>query len=230
MHRESKFSACEADIQSVSDDATVLPGNPYQMCDFCGKLVAPGDSTSVLEKLSGPGRFFCGFCLRQRHNSKAGRNVLVMSYRGLIAYLYYESYLSHRLIAFCEIEDAIRDHVEEGLKNPVFSYDPETFLWHVDFNRVGSTKKKLPIEALKTTVSNTIKGLMLQSVVTGIQLTKLEDKYILAIDDFYQKRSRPQAKKLLLPTLKGCVSHEPHKTSWDKHKEFIAANLLVKCG
>jgi len=226
MHRDNNFTACEAHIQAVDDSA--LPGNPYQMCDFCGKLVAPGDSMAVLEKLSGPGRFFCDFCLRQRHNSKGGRNVLILSFRGLVAYLYYEIYLSSRSSSFSEIEDAIADHIATGLKNPVFAYDPETMLWHVDFSRVGSTKKKLPVESVKATVNEMMKKLRLSSFLGTVQWPKLEAKYGDAIDEFYQKRSRPASRRLLIPTLKGCGPLEPRNQNWDKHKDFLKSNLVVR--
>ena len=230
MHRDDKFSTCETDIQPMSAESAVLPGNPHQLCDFCGKLVAPGDSKSVLERLSGPGRFFCDFCLRQKHNAKGGRNILVLSYRGLIAYLYYESYVSLRIASFTEIEDAIEDHVNEGLRNPVFAYDPETMLWFIDFSRVGQTKKKLPVEEVKATVNSILKKLRLSALIQSVQCSKLELKYADAVDVFYQKRSRPQTRRLFIPTLKGCGVLEPKGQHWDKHKDFIRPNMLVRLG
>lgn len=229
MQANSKFSACEADITAV-DGQTTLPGNPYQMCDFCGKLVAPGTSVAVLEKLSGPGRFFCDFCLRQRHNTKGGRNILILSFRGLIAYLYYEIYVSHRVVSFSEIDDAVADHVRAGLKNPLFAYDPDTMLWHVDFNRVGNTKKKLPVDHVKNTVNEIMKNLRLPSFAQTVQLSKIEVKYTEAIDAFYRKRSRPQGRLLLIPTLKGCGPIEAKGQNWDKHKDFIRHNMFVRLG
>lgn len=221
-----KFTACDADIQPV--DATELPGDPYQMCDFCGKLVAPGGSTPVLERLSGPGRFFCGFCLRQRHNTKSGLDTLVLSFRGVVAYLYYESYVSQRLISFSEIEDVVGDHVRAGLANPLFSYDPASMLWHVDFSRVGATKKKLPFEFVKATLSNVIASLRLSSLIQCVQLPKLESKYVEAIDHFYERRSRPANRRLLIPTLKGCGLADPKNQNWDKHKDFTESDMLVR--
>ena len=222
----NKFSACEADIQALAD-STTLPGNSYQMCDFCGKLVAPVDATAILEKLSGPASFFCDFCLRHRHNTRGGRNILILSFRGLVAYLYYEIYLANHM-SFSEIDDAVLGHASEGLKNPVFSYDPDTMLWYVDFNRVGNTKKKLPVEIVKDTVIAIMKKLRLPNFGQSVQWSKLETKYVEAVDGFYQKRSRPQNRRLLIPTLKGCGSVEPKGQNWDKHKDFTKHNMLVR--
>lgn len=227
MQRDNNFSAYETDIQAVADTAA-LPGNPYQMCDFCGKLVTPDDAIDNLEKLSGPGHFFCDFCLRQRHNTKEKKHVLLLSFRGLIAYLYYEIYLAHKLITFSEIEDVVAAHVIAGLKNPVFAYEHETMLWHVDFGRVGNTKKKLPVENVKSTVISIMTDLQLPTFVQSVQWSKLEAKYVEAIDDFYQKRSRPQSRRLLVPTLKGCGPVAPKGQSWDKHKDFVKHNMLVR--
>jgi hypothetical protein len=228
MHRDNNFTARETDIQAV--DATVLPGDPYHICDFCGKLVAPGDSTAVLEKLSGPGRFFCDFCLRQRHNTKQGRNVLALSFRGMVAYLYYEIYLSSRSCTFSEIEDLISDHAAVGLENPVFSYDPETMLWYIDFSRVGFTKKKIHVNVVKSTVNEILNKLSLPYFVGTIQLPKLEAKFNDAIDEFYHKRSRPFGRRLLIPTLKGCGSLEPKNHNWDKHKDFVSSHFVIRNG
>ncbi len=230
MHRDEKFFARETDIQPVVTDATALPGQPHLMCDFCGKMVTPVDSMSSLEKLSGPGHFFCGFCLRHNRNTKNRRNVLVLSYRGLFAYLYFEVYVAQRLVSFSEIEDAIDAHVAVGLKNPVFAYDAATMLWHVDFSRVGGTKKKLPVEEVKTTVNDVLKNLTLPALGNTVQWSKLESKYVDAVDGFYQKRSRPPTRRLLIPTMKGCGPLEPKGANWDRHKDFVRSNMLVRFG
>lgn len=226
MCGDDNFLACETDITAVTE-ATMLPGNSYQMCDFCNKLVSPDDLIETLERLSGPIHFFCEFCLRQSHNTRDKKNILLLSFRGLIAYLYYESYLSHKNITFSEIEDLVSDHVVAGLKNPVFAYEHETMLWHVDFGRVGNTKKKLPIEHVKNTVISILTDLQLPVFVQGVQWSKLETKYVDAIDEFYHKRSRPQNRRLLVPTFKGCGPAAPKGQGWDKHKDFVKHNMLV---
>ena len=74
-----------------------------------------------------------------------------MSYRGIIGYYYHKHYLNrnaHHKLWHSNIELFINKHVEIGLSNPVFCYDPTTFLWFVDFNRVGSTGKKIPYETV----------------------------------------------------------------------------------
>ncbi len=225
MQHNSSFSVFETNIQAITD-SVFMPGSPLLVCDFCGKL-ATNDSV-ILEKLSGPNHFYCEFCLRQRHNTKMGRNVLALSFRGLIAYLYYEIYLAHKAISFSEIEDMIADHVFVGLKNPTFSYDVDTMLWYLDFTRIGSTKKKLPVEHVKNTVLTIMKVLRLPNFIPGVQLPMLELKYVKAVDEFYQKRARPKGRKLLIPTMKGCGSLEPKGQSWDKHKDFVSNNMLVK--
>ena len=187
-------------------------------------------SVARCRQLSGPGRFFCDFCLRQRHNTKRGRNVLILSFRGLIAYLYYEIYVSHRVVSFSEIDDVVVDHVVVGLKNPLFAYDRDTMLWHVDFSRVGITKKKLPVENVKNTVIDILKNLRLPDFTRAVQLSNIETKYAEAIDNFHHKRSRPQNRRLLIPTMKGCGTVEPKGQNWDKHKDFVRHNMLVRLG
>ncbi len=227
MHAEDNFSASEADLRPLDVESNGLPGSPLQICDFCGKLVTSGDFIPVLERLAGPGRFFCGFCVRHRNHTKLGRQVLAFSFRGLVAYLYYETYVAMRLLSFSELEDRIAAHVRVGLDNPVFSYDPETLLWHVDFSRIGDTKKKLPIEYARETMKLALSKLTLPTLLPRVQWSKLEDKYVEAFDAFYQKRARPHSHRLLIPTLKGCVPNDGKTQLWDKHKEFVSQNMRV---
>jgi hypothetical protein len=153
-----------------------------------------------------------------------------MSFRSVFGYLYHELYLSPvRKLYISELEDMIRVHVEVGLGNPTFRYDPETFLWFVDFGRVGQTPRKLRIEDVLRTTIDILACFNLWETVPGLQLQSFYGKYREAIMGFYTKRYRPEGKKILVPTFTNCGHISMIKPGiLEKTRDFTRKHLVMK--
>lgn len=177
-------------------------------CSFCEKETTEQPETQkLIEKLCSHNKFYCKFCLRNNYNYRNSHNVLIMSFRSILGYFYYELYSGSKsspTMWLSEIKDHIELHQEIGLMNPVFNYDPDSYLWFVDFRKVGTGKKQIPISDVKCTIISILASFNLHTTISGISLNKLYAKYDEAITDFYTKRYRPEGKRLCLPTLKMC--------------------------
>jgi hypothetical protein len=159
-------------------------------CNFCEKeTIAYPETQRLTEKLCHPNKFYCNFCLRHNLNTKSNKHVLMMSFRAIFGYYYYEYYHQPKIqtMYLSEIQDYINLHRDIGLQNPVFSYDPESYTWFVDFRRVGASKKKIDLKDVKCTVIDILASFNLASIVTNISMCKLYQKYEEAIDDFYKE-------------------------------------------
>jgi hypothetical protein len=202
----------------------------HLQCAFCEKTVGLYPSQRKLcEKLSG-GNFYCGFCLRHGYNGKASRNILPLSFRAIAGYYYFEKYLyaNHRHLWISEIQDYLYWHQVTGLQNPVFSYDPDSMLWFVDFNRVGRGRKKIRIVDVMKTIVNILVCFNLPEHIPAIKMPKLYQKYSEAIDKFYTQRYRPEDRRLLVPTLAGCGVWETNKKyGLENTRQFSSIKLLV---
>lgn len=155
---------------------------------------------------------------------------MILSFRSVIGYLYFYNYLQvggPSKIWVSEIQDYIDSHISAGLVNPLFVYDPDTLLWFVDFSKVGTSRKKLPLESVHKTVVNILTSLDLHKI-PGMDTSRFFQKYKDAIDVFAEKRSRPGNKRLLLPTLTGCGVNEPKNFSFDRTRNFIFEDLEFK--
>ena len=196
----------------------------YYECGFCGKRSGLyAHERRLCEKLSGEKGFYCSFCLRHNFHTKLNRNILVMSFRSIVAYYYYEKYLfnGNREIWISEIEDYLAAHAEVGSRNPVFSYDPESFLWFIDFNKVGRGKRKIRmIEVLKTII-NMLVCFNLHQHIPNVKQGNLYQKFAEAIMKFYKNRYRPDDKRMLIPTLKECGVYESKRFNFDHSRDFI---------
>src|ERR1019366_8414811 len=210
MHATSKIAIRPAHILAMPEAAAgELSDRVMRVCDFCGKEV---DVTPLnhysLESLAGPHGFHCLFCLQNGLHTKSNRNIPVLSFRSLIGYYYYEFYAavhanSRKRMSYSQIEDYIESHRRVGLLNPVFRYDPDTFLWFVDFNRVGNSKRRLKVEEVHKTVVNVLACFNLWEV-PKVQMSAFYAKYSEAVTSFYQRRYRPDDKRVLIPTLSSC--------------------------
>jgi hypothetical protein len=201
----------------------------HQQCCFCEKtlgLYPP--QRRLCERLSGDS-FYCVFCLRHGFNTKANRHVLVMSFRAIAGYYYYEKYqyANHRQLWVSEIEDYLDAHEAVGLQNPVFSYDPESMLWFVDFNKVGRGRRKIRIHDVLKTVVNILACFNLPEHVTTLKMPKLYQKYSEAIEKFYTQRYRPDDRRLLIPTLQNCGVWESKKYGMENTRCFCSPKLLL---
>ena len=177
----------------------------YCECDFCEKRVLFDISErKVCENLSGD-RFYCTFCIRHRFNTKNNRDVLMLSFRAIISAYYHYFYRSKRKMYKSEIKDFIQSHIQTGLSNPLFIYDQETMVWHIDFSRVGKQKKKVKIDNILQTITNILVCFNLPLCFKNCDTGKLYKKYEEAIMRFYASRWRPDGRRLLNPSLRDVV-------------------------
>lgn len=194
------------DVQIVQADSK-LGAKMSRKCNFCEKeTVSEPESQRLCDLLCQPNKFYCNFCLRHSLNMKDNKHVLMMTFRAIFGYYYYEFYQTPKspLMYLSEIQDYIDLHRDTGLTNPIFSYDPTSYIWFVDFRRVGAGKKKITVDDVKKTVIDILASFNLATTIMGVDMNKLYQKYAEAIDDFYTKRYRPEGKRLLAPTLKNC--------------------------
>lgn len=191
----------EPAVEVGAEDAA---GPEQCRCNFCGKeVVSTQGTTRYQERLSGPGRFFCTFCLRHGFNHRGSRDTLVLTFRGIIGYYYYAFYaLSKQVWMYAsEIEDYAAAHAEVGGRNPLFAYDPETYLWFVDFSRVGESKRRLALAEVLKTVGEVLLSFNLYENVADIRVRDVYQKFAEAVVRFHQTRTRPDGARVLAPTL-----------------------------
>jgi hypothetical protein len=204
----------------------------FRKCFFCDKdCLVQSITRRYSDRLGGPGRHFCPFCLRKGMHTKNRHNILVLSFRSIIGHFYYQNYLltnAGRKMFLADIDDYIESHIKVGMLNPVFDYDPETFLWFVDFARVGQSKRRLPVEEVNHTVMDILACFNLSENVPGLKLAEFFDKYKTAIQNFYERRYRPDDKRMLIPTLVGCL---PGANTADKsHERTRSFTANEMCG
>ncbi len=176
----------------------------FRKCNFCGKEALSTKATRPFtDALSGPERFYCTFCLRHKFNGRSSKDILILSFRGIIGYYYYAFYALSKtsLMFISEIRDYVELHAKAGLQNPIFTYDPDSFLWFVDFTRVGKSKKKVPIEQVLGTIGEILLTFNLHETVKDIKPHVLYKRYEEAVLKFYHQRHRPEGNRVLSPTL-----------------------------
>lgn len=213
----------------TSDSLATGDNKAYCKCNFCGKETEMTDAGNrFLPKLSGPDCFYCCFCLRHCFNQKDARHTLMLTFRGIIGYFFYAFYNNCKGVqmTISEINDYIANHVTAGTQNPLFAYDPETYVWFLDFRRIGRGKKQLPIQTVLTTISEIILTFDLFENVKDIKPHKVYLRYEEAIFKFYHQRSRPQGSKILAPTLfKTGASDYPNDRP--KKQDYVTSGTIV---
>jgi hypothetical protein len=176
----------------------------YCRCSFCEKETPVSPRGKLLSQIllpAGANRFYCNFCLRHKFYQRDSKDILILSFRGILGYYYYSFYALTKspLMFISEINDYIDLHVKIGSQNPVFFYDNESYLWFVDFSRIGSDK--VPIRMVLNTISEILMSFNLLDHVKDIKPHKLYLKYEEAIIKFNDKRTRPETGRILSPTL-----------------------------
>lgn len=220
----------DVEIEPITTDTTEELSNTfYRNCNFCNKIVRI--NTKKLKsclQLSG-NKFFCPFCLRNNFHHKLSNNVLIMSFRGIIGYYYWDLYRgnSKKSIWYSQIKNLIDLHITIGLQSPVFYYDPLTYLWFIDFNKIGNGKKKLPIEEVKV-VTKSILGVFNLNIHTCVSEKEVWKKFEQAIDLYYSQRKRPKNKRMLIPTLVGICGHHYKEVFWEKTRSFSPSSFVIK--
>ena len=176
-------------------------------CSFCRKKCHSNEANRpICEQMSGDSGYYCSSCLRYGFHTKNRKDILILSFRAIIAWLYYYKYVNKTCgqMWLTEIEDCIDSHRQTGLNNPAFSYDPDTYLWFINFAQVGGGKKRQTIEDVYRTIVNILACFNLNNYVPGVDTTELFQKYKKSIEEFYQKRQRPKNRYMLIPTFSGC--------------------------
>ena len=205
------FADVEFDEQSeVSNDLRGEDTIVCRCCECCEKEVAIFPRVGELvQSLLRSQRFYCTFCVRHDFHTKKRKNVLMMSFRGIISHLYYHGYMiKDPALYLAQIEDMVASHVQIGLLNPVFFYDPESYCWFIDFAKVGNQQgqRRIPLSEVLNTVNEILTAFNLYKHLREFQGHKLVEKFDTAITEFHAKRYRPPQKKLLVPTLTGCFT------------------------
>ena len=109
------------------------------------------------------------------------------------------------------------------MTNPAFTYDPDTYLWFLNFAQIGGGKKRQTIDDVYKTIVNVLACFNLNSNIIGIDTAGLFQKYRKSIEEFYQKRQRPKNRFMLIPTLTGCGDlHIADRISSNKLRSFDA--------
>jgi len=200
-------------------------------CRFCSKKIKSTSKYNNINKvLVRSNSYYCPFCIRNQFYTKRKKHILQLSFRGIIGYLYWKYYRAKdKKLYLNEIKDMISDHEKVGLQNPAFNYDPDTLIWFVDFSLVGPNKRQLDIEEINRTIVNILACFNLSEIITIPMNHKLFEKYKEAIDLFYQKRQRPENKRLLVPTFAGCGGVMATQFDYEnKCRKFLPDQLVSR--
>lgn len=224
----------EDDLSFVeSDDLSDGQTKVLRRCDFCSKeMVVYQRAGDLINRLIKARRFYCTFCVRNEFYTRKGKHVMLLTMRGIISQLYHHCYLvKDQSLYLKEIMDLIDDHVKVGLLNPVFHYDPDTYLWFIDFNKVGNSGHRLPVGEVLNTVYELISCFNLYQSVREFKSHKLAAKFEEAILEFYKHRCRPVGKLICAPTLAGCMGAEIQPVNAKKvvinYRDFVARDLRL---
>lgn len=203
-----------------------LSDEVYKNCNFCEKLVrvTPSDNTIDSKK------YHCSFCLRNNFHYKDNVNVLIYSFRSIIGYYYHRFYLDQKSATkmwYSQIKAYIESHESIGMECPALYYDPQTYLWFANFNRIGNHPKKTPYQEVKKTIKKCLEVFQLNQHSFGNAM--IWEKYSKALDLFYQQRQRPKDRRMLIPTVSlTYVSKSDSIEFAEKTRLFTSDQLLVK--
>jgi len=182
----------------------------YKFCCFCEKTIEIQPiNNKTCKNLSGKNKTFCPSCLRGNRHYRSSKNILCLSFRGIIAYYYYCFYKQKpQKMYFNQLQDIIHEHQYIGLQNPVLDYDREIFMWYADFNKIGNDPKKGCFLELKQTIKHIINSFEVTKMIKENADVFLFQKFEKSLNLFYQQRQRPQNRKFLIPTLKGLADKQ----------------------
>jgi hypothetical protein len=217
-------------LTKIEDDPESLCNIYYQICNFCGKgiKITPGNETSI-KKLSSK-TAYCSFCLRNNYHFRSSHNVLMMSYRGILGFYYYRFYLEEpRTMWVNQLQAIIDKQVFVGLQHPAFNYDPSTFLWFIDFNKIGNNTSKAPFESVLNTTKSMfdLLDVNLNFKRCFIQPSNdLWEKFSKALVLFYEQRKRPKDRRMLIPTMLGLIPGI-NEDFLEATRDFCKSNMIL---
>ncbi len=203
----SAISDVDIEDESSNDDLQDGQTNVYRMCDFCNKETIVHERTGqLLQRLTGDRGFYCPFCVRHDFHTKKRKDVLAMTFRGLIGYMYSVCYFGREPRLYLEqLEDLVKQHVDIGHLNPLFLYDPDTFCWFIDFAKVGDSKRTMPIQEVFRCTNEIISAFNPYRYIRDFKSNMLTQKYAKAIMEWHSHRRRPEGRAILSPTMKACA-------------------------
>jgi len=199
MHKKN-ITINKVRLDPIGRGDTISDEVCYKCC-FCEKIICLDEHhRNLCETLSSSKEIFCPFCLRYGFSSKNRRNVFILTFRSIVGYYYHVFYKhpQHRKMFIPQINDYIGEHETAGLANPVFSYDRESMLWFIDFNRVGRGKNKLPFQTIETTLVDILACFQLKKY--GLNADAFQNNCHSAVWKFYTERKQPPH-RILSPTL-----------------------------
>lgn len=179
----------------------------FRKCFFCEKNCKKSDNLFNFSNLYSSKEFYCNFCIRNDFHFKSNKDIFITSFRQIIGYLYFEKYT---------IEEYIKSHIETGLLNPLFRYDPETLLWFIDLSKIGNSKRRVDLKSVKSTLVNILFTLLQH--VKSIDTEILYSKYENSLENFVNCKNV----NFVIPSLADCV--DSNKTL-EKHVGFIFENF-----
>jgi|688.fasta_scaffold17329_4 hypothetical protein len=200
----------------------------YRICAFCDKIVRVcSQNFQSCDKLSG-NKFYCPFCIRHSHNFRSSREILPMSFRGIIGFLYYRYYDANpRTLYLGQLESMIESHHTIGSNNPAFSYDPANFMWYLDFNKIGNHSRKAPFDEIKLTTKLIFDVFDLKHYLNLQKEEVLYSRFEKAMSLFYEQRIRPTDRRLLIPTLNGIVSSKNNEEFFETTRNFTKSSMII---
>lgn len=211
-----------------SDTGAELSDTFYRVCSFCEKLIqiTPTNFNSCLRL--GNGKFYCPFCLRNNFHHRSSRNVLVFSFRGIIGYYYHRFYdVTPMRMWVSQIERFIDKHAALGLQNPTLAYDPSTFLWFADFNRIGTDHFKAPYDELLKTIRAMYETFELKKHFTPHVDQEMWSRFEKAATLYYEQRKRPKGRRMLIPTFSKLMTTEK-EAFMDQTRDFVRSGVVLK--
>ncbi len=220
-----------AEIDITDDDSNDLQDNVnfLRLCHFCGKDTYLTSQLDEITSKFAKDSFYCCFCIRNEFYTRKKKNILILSMRGIIATLYNQCYaIKEPILYIAQIQGMIDQHMRCGLMNPVFHYDEQSYLWFLDFNKIGDRPyKRVCLDDVLNTCHDIISCFNLYKNLKDFKGHKLLLKYDEAIIDFYKRRYRPEGKKLLIPSLIGC--HQDGSVAARKEpRDFTPKDLRIK--
>lgn len=218
----------EYDVEFESIDLSnpqELSDITYRTCTFCDKVVR-GNQLDFKSYLKLCENFHCPFCLRNKFHLPSSQNILILSYRSIIGYYYHEHYL-HGTKSLYQLEQQIEAHVNIGLKSPVFTFDPTNYLWFIDFNHIGKSEHEIPITDILRVIKNMMNSFDIQNSISDKAANAVLRKYKSAINQFNIARYRPIGKRMLIPSLVGCVSTKDNNF-WEMTRNFKKSQMIPR--
>jgi hypothetical protein len=206
--RKIKFTRKEHPVGELSEQL-------HYECSFCSKTVKPSQENLEICKTIVPDKFYCPFCLRHGFYAKSRRDILILSFRSIISY-YYDCYCNSTLY-LSEVEDMILAHKEVGLENPLFTYDPETYLWFIDLFKVQE-HHKINLKLVLKTVINILACFNLYEHLSEPEMALLFKEYRLAIENFETLNNEK-----IIPLFPGIVPSD----YVDEMRNFTAKQLVL---